>query len=304
MPYTPLIESIIRRLSAPELTLLLIGLLIAVIIPGTFGESRTLYRHPLFIALVAVFAVHLLSCTISRWRTLARSTVTIHTGVLTCLVAGLFSSFGYVATVNIYEGGSADAAYRWDLEQDAPLDVRVTLRRINREYYPVPLRVGILKNGGKYALIETRNGAVFEIDDLSVQVLLLDVAHESLELKVSRQGKVVGTCDSNGNGDLPTGFPYQFKLVGFQNPVLKRIWLDLSLASNGRTMATGSAEVNHPLSWRGLTFHHVQVDQDKAGAPYAGLQIVRDPGRPLAFTGFTIIAIGALGAMIRRLHGI
>ncbi|HEY5973442.1 MAG TPA: ResB-like family cytochrome C biogenesis protein [Geobacteraceae bacterium] len=304
MPSAFFFESIFRRFIAPELTLLLLGFLTAFIIPGTFGLSRTLYRHPLFIALLTVFAVHLLACTVSRWQALARSTVVIHAGVLVCLAAGLLSTFGYVATVNIYEGGSVDTAYRWDLQQDAPLDVRVTLHRINREFYPVPLRIGILKNGQKHALIETMNGATFNVDDFSVQVLLLDVTHNVLELKVSRQGKAVGTCDTDGNGDLPKEFPYRFKLVSYQNPILKRIWLDLSLTSSDRAMVSGSTEVNRPFSWHGLTFHHVQVDQDKAGSSYAGLQIVRDPGRPLAFIGFVIIACGAICAMIRRIHGI
>ena len=294
---------LISRLTSLELTLVLFGTLCLVVLSGTlFAEPRQLYGHPLFLGLLAFFWAHLTLCTIRRWRTLAKSTIAVHCGVLVTLLGAMVSSFGYVATVNIYEGSSTDQVYRWDLEKDMPLGVSLAIKKIHREYYPIPLKIGVLRGADKLALSIVNTGQSFPLADLSVRIDQFDKYQKKATLTVFRQGTVIGHTDTEGLGNLPQGFPYRFKLVAFQDPKLKRIAVDMELLRDGHSIAAGSSEVNHPFTWEGLSFFCTRLDRDKQGLPYAGMQIVRDPGTPWVFTGMFILCLGAFGALYRRFH--
>jgi cytochrome c biogenesis protein ResB len=92
-------------------------------------------------------------------------------------------------------------------------------------------------------------------------------------------------------------------LVGYKTPRLKRQWVDLMLTDSSGLVSEGTAEVNGPFQWGGLYFFNTQVELDPKGVPYAGIQIVRDPGRWLVFSGMTMVALGALMATFRRRYG-
>ena len=127
---------------------------------------------------------------------------------------------------------------------------------------------------------------------------------ENLKLSVFEKDKLIGTFNTlSGSTDLPADFPYSFKLVAFKTPRLKRQWVDLILTDASGVVAEGTAEVNGPFQWEGLYFFNTQVDRDPDGVPYAGIQIVQDPGRWLVFSGMVIVAIGAFMATFRRWYG-
>ena len=74
----------------------------------------------------------------------------------------------------------------------------------------------------------------------------------------------------------------------------------MMLTRDSASVAEGVSEVNHPFQWGGLSFYNTQVASDPAGVPYAGIQIVRDPGRPYVFAGFVLMGLGAVLAFCRR----
>jgi hypothetical protein len=128
---------------------------------------------------------------------------------------------------------------------------------------------------------------------------------ENLKLSVFVKDKFIGSFNTlSGLNDLPPDFPYSFKLVAFVTPKLKRQWVDLILKDKSGIVSEGTSEVNGPLQWGGLYFFNTQVNRDKDGIQYAGIQIVRDPGRWLVFTGMIIVAIGAFMATFRRFNGV
>lgn len=269
-------------------------------IPGTFLENREIiFKNPLFVALLVLLAINLILCTLRRFRSLPKSVLVLHVGVIITLAGCVLTSFGYVATVNIYEGTTTAQAYRWDTQRDEPLGIDLGVRRIHREYYPVPVKVGVLRGTEKVGLHTLKTGEHFTLDGYTVKVDELDLATEVLKLSVSRAGVPLGACDTAGTSAFSPDFPYQFKLVAFMNPVLKRLWVDLRITEQDRQV-DGVAEVNHPFTWNGLYFYNTQVAADDAGAPYAGIQIVKDPGRPLVFAGFLVTSIGGVMAYGRR----
>lgn len=294
------VRGIFDYLASTECAVALFLGIAAVAVPGTFTTRSGLYKSPFFLVLLGLFALNLVLCTIKRFRTISWAVMTLHGGVVLTLAGCILTATGFVATVNVYEQTAVDRFFRWDKEQDVDLGFAMAVKKINIDYSPAPIRVGVLKNGVKDALHELKTGESFDLPPYRVVAESLDVNTEDLRLSVYEQGRRVGGCLTSGYSDFPAGFPYQFKLVAFQTPRLLRQWVDLVLLSGENVVAEGSSEVNHPFQWGGLYFYNTQVAWDKQGRPYAGMQVVRDPGRPLVFCGFTVIGIGALLAWQRR----
>ncbi len=294
-------NKIIQWLSSTELSLILFGLLATAALPGTLLKNQAgYYHHPLFMLLLSAFGLHLGLCTIRRWRSLAATTLVVHGGVLVVLAGGVMTATGYVATINIYEGESSGTVYRWDLKKDAPFGREIRVARINTEFYPVPLQIGVMKGDSKHSLQTTKTGESFSLDGYQIRLDRFDPWKEVVFLTASRDGKKIGTADTSGASNLPADFPYSFKLVAFKDAVIKRFWIDMELLENGRKITSGVTEINKPFNWNGIDFFNTQISLDEAKRPYAGLQIVRDPGKYVVYTGMVILSVGAVAAWYRR----
>jgi hypothetical protein len=66
----------------------------------------------------------------------------------------------------------------------------------------------------------------------------------------------------------------------------------LSILEGGRTVREKTIEVNDPLSWRG--WHFYQSSYREKDPTWSGIQVVRDPGFPIVFTGFGMIGFGVI----------
>jgi hypothetical protein len=290
-------------LSSSGLAVILFLTICLLAIPGTFTESRKFYSSFFFLACLGLLGTSTVLCTIKRRKTLSWPVVLIHGGVIIVLLGAVASSFGSVATVNIYEGTTVREAYRWDLQADVPLGMELTVAKINMEYYPAPVKVGVLNGVEKIGLYTLETGKSFQMGDYTVTVGNLDPATENLHLTVADRRGPLGTVDTAGERKLPAGFPFDFRLVSYKNPKLKRMWINLRLSRDATVMAEGTSEVNSPFHWDGLDFFHVQTDSDATGRAFAGIQIVRDPGRPLVFAGLATTALGTLLIFARRFYG-
>lgn len=288
-------------LASTQLTLMLFGLLSVAAIPGTLLKSpREYYSHPAFTLLLTAFALHLAICTGMRRRSLSRSTLVVHLGVLLTLIGALLTGRGSVATVNIYEGESSATAYRWDLKQDTPLDHEIRIKKINFEFHPVPLQIGVMKGAQKYLLKTIKTGEAFPLDDYTVIAERFDPFREVVSITVMKGTQLIGTADTLGVSTLPGGFPFSFKLVAFQDATLRRFWVDLELLKNGHVFSSGVTEINHPLNLNGIDIFNTEIGFDQEKRPYAGIQIVRDPGKYTVYTGMFILVVGTLAAWYRR----
>ena len=288
-------NKIIRLSTSPSVTLWLFALLVLLLIPSTFLlEYTPLLLTPVKVILGLV-GFNLVVCTLHKLKTLRRSTLVIHLGVITILAGGLISTFGFMATVNVYEGASINKVFRWDIQQDVLLDFDLHITKIHFDYYPVSIKIGILKNGEKADLIVTSTNDFFVFEDFRVKILSFNPRKKELQLHIETlDGKLVGTMFTSGQKELPPDFPLDFKLVAFQDPVVKRFWVDLELRENGKLIMTGPSEINHPLKWQGMNFFLTQLAVDNMDRPYAGIQISKDPGIPYVYCGFYILCFGLL----------
>ena len=295
------VKRLATYLASVECAVLLFLLIAVVAIPGTFSESRAIYKSPFFLCLLAAFGLNLLLCSLKRIKNLSRPVLVLHGGVLLTLVGCIATSFGFVATSYVYEGHQAERFYRWDTKQDSDLGFALVVDKINRKFTPVPVKVGVLMGESKKGLHVLKTGESFMLAPYRVVAEDFELPAERLKLSVYEGDHHIGTFVTSGSSDLPLDFPYQFRLVAFQTPLLLREWVALSLVRNGEVVAQGTTEVNHPFLWNGLFFYNTRNVFEGEDTPYAGIQIVRDPGRPVVFTGFAVIGLGAVLSFRRRI---
>ncbi len=289
-----------RLLASRQLALGLFLFFCLSLVPGTF-EKTVFHFSTLSRVLLGCLALNLAVCSLLRIKTLAKPVLIIHAGVILTLAGGLISSFGYTATVNMYEGTTVDTAYRWDRGQDVPLGFTLTVKNIETQYYPVPVKVGVLKGTARFGLFILKTGESFPLEGYTVKAETLDLPAGILKLTVFQGDRVIGSTDTEGTREVASSFPYEFKLVAYKTPSFKRVRVGLALAGASGVIAEGITEVNSPFEWNGLSFHNTRLETDPYGVRYAGIQIIRDPGKEVVYAGFGVIMAGSLLWMYRKL---
>ncbi len=171
------------------------------------------------------------------------------------------------------------------------------------EHYPIPVRVGVRRADEKVGLFELKTGESFSLHGYTVRADALTLPSEVLTLSIFSSGELVGTADTGDVKHVPDGFSYDFVLVAFKTPALKRVLVDLELSQAGQVVAAGVAEVNSPLTWEKNRFYTTAVDTDRFGVRYAGIQITNDPGRLYVFAGFGLSGVGTVFYVVHRLRG-
>lgn len=298
-----MLEAFSKFLGGTRLAFILFGAIVLITIPGTFLDSgRSLYAGLPFKLLLAILGLNLLVCSIQRWKRLQFPVLMLHTGVLVVLSGSLLTSFGSVSTVNIYEGGKAGQVFNWDMKKDVPLGFDLVVEKIHREYRPILVQVGVLYGNDHLGPFTLKTGESFEIGDYRVQVDSLEISEQLLHLTIYQAGRVIGAVTTSEKSVMPAGFPYEFRLVAFKNPVLQRTWIDLKLLHDSALLAEGSTEINSPFQWGGMYFYNTLIDRTPNGEAFAGIQIVRDPGRAVVCAGFALAGIGALALLVQRLQ--
>lgn len=296
-------EKAYRLFASKGLAVSLFLLLSVILIPGTVLEKEVRHLSWPGTVVLGLMGLNLLLCSAQRMKTMSRQVLVMHLGILLVMGGAVVSSFGYVATVNIYEGTSVDSAYRWDMEQEMPLGVDLTVRRIHKEYYPVGVKVGVLRGREKVALQQLKTGEAFRMDRYTVRADYLEMPAENLRLTIREGDRMIGTVDTEGQRSLPPDFPYDFVLVAYRNPSVKRVRVDLLISKHDAVMAEGTTEANSPLTWGKISYYNTLVDADPYGSQYAGIQIRYDPGRPYVFAGFGITGVGSVMHLLRRRRG-
>ncbi len=292
-----------RFLASRELAVILLLVLCIVLIPQTVKEQEYASLGAIPRILFGCLALNLVFCTVRGIRSLSKAVIVIHVGAFVTLVGSVIGSFGFVSTVNIYEGTSVDTAYRWEAKQDMPLGFDLMVKKINLEYYPVPVRVGVLRGDEKIALFELKTGESFRLDRYTVTADSVEFPSEDLRLRVFDGDRLAGSADTEGTRNLPHDFPYDFKLVAFKTPAPKRAEVLLAILKDSQVAAEGSSAVNSPLTWGKLNFYNTSVKLDSNGVRYAGIQITYDPGRPFVYWGFALIGIGSGMYLVRKVYG-
>ncbi|GJQ48873.1 MAG: hypothetical protein HKUEN01_12590 [Candidatus Kuenenia stuttgartiensis] len=73
---------------------------------------------------------------------------------------------------------------------------------------------------------------------------------------------------------------------------IKHYVSDLRIVKNNQTIIEKSIKVNDPLKYDGYAIYQSSYDPEKLS--YSGLQIVKDPGIPVAYAGFAALCVGVV----------
>ena len=296
-------EWLYHFLGSKKVAAILLLLLCALLVPRTFTDTTDISLNTAPSVVLGLLGLNLVLCTVQRRKTLSRPVLIMHIGAILILGGAVISSIGFVATVNVYEGTSVDSVYRWDLKKEMPLEVDLRVNKINMEYYPIPVKIGVLRGEEKTGLFELKTGGSFQLDRFTVRADSLEFPSENLRLSVLDGDRLLGIVDTSGERSLPGDFPYDFRLVAYRDPALKRAWVDLALSKDSQVIAEGSSEVNDPLTWGKTTFHLVKVDADTYGLRFAGIQITNDPGKPYVYFGFAVLGLGSALYLRKKIAG-
>jgi hypothetical protein len=292
-----------RFLASKELALTLFLFLCVSLVPRTFTKTTEIHLSVWHGILFGLMGLNLVLCTVRRIKALSVPVIVMHLGALLILLGAAISSSGYVATANIYEGSMVDTVYRWDVKKDLPLGVDLTVKKIHVDYYPVSVRVGVLRGEEKVGLFELKTGESFTLDRYTVRPDSLEFPSGELKLTIFQGGNNIGSTDTGGVHKLSSDFPYDFRLVAYKTPSYKRVVVDLRLSKGTQVLTEGTTEINRPLTWGKLNFYNTAIEVDNYGMPFAGIQITNDPGKPYVYVGFLVIGIGSLMYFLRRLYG-
>ncbi len=66
----------------------------------------------------------------------------------------------------------------------------------------------------------------------------------------------------------------------------------LNILENEKIVLSKTIEVNHPLTYKG--YHFYQASYDREQLKWSGLQVGKDPGVPVVYSGFSFIIIGLI----------
>jgi hypothetical protein len=168
-------------------------------------------------------------------------------------------------------------------------------------YYPVQLRVGVRQKstGVNLSLHTVSVGESFNIPDSPYEVLINGFGKMSEEEDFSfhyalyKNGEKVG--EYYGHDAVP-GFPYVFVMNAYRLPVFeeripKFMTATLQIKKDGEIKQEGKIEVNHPMTYDGITFYETSFGRDSFGFMYVGLQMVNDPGISIVYAGFILMFI-------------
>ena len=73
---------------------------------------------------------------------------------------------------------------------------------------------------------------------------------------------------------------------------IKHFTSKLRIVENGQTVAEKTIRVNDPLKHRGYAIY--QSSYDPEAGEFSGLQIVKDPGIPVVYSGFGALCFGVI----------
>lgn len=293
-----------------------------------------IYRSWLFLALLFLLSLNLIYCLSSRpilKRKFLGFTLT-HLGFIIILLGAIVGAvFGEKGYIQIYEGQSLNGFMNRSGEK-INLPFTVFLEKFSLEYYDSgtqKLSVKVLdKNvekelpvnfnqkydiaGTNYYVEIERYLPDFAIDTTSKQAFSRtnQANNPALLVKITSPTRT-GLPNPLGEGPSPKGqteerwvfgrfpemqFNQQDKNIELAYYAgageIKDFKSKINILENNQIVLTKTIEVNHPLNYKGYYFY--QASYDSQNLKWSGLQVAKDPGVGIVYSGFAFIIFGLI----------
>lgn len=298
-------------------------ILIVIAVVSAYGSllppprSVEVYSSDAFTLLLVLLFVNLLLGIVIRLRESVRRPVVllIRAGFLLVLL-GAFSGrmWGSRAVAQLYEGQETDEFKspqggmvspgfalrldRFEVERYPYGELELGIRSAdNDDMILYPVRMGEWVGAEAMRVKPLRYLPDFKMDaDRNIQSKSAEPNNPALEVEVDAGGE-------SERGWLFARFPH-LPPVGLSRTLragrivffdrgserVKSYRSEVTILREGRSLASGTAEVNRSMKFNGYRIY--QSTYDPVGWQWSGLEIVRDPGLPLVYLGYLCLALG------------
>jgi len=283
---------------------------------ATAGNSLPAELDPLPALQQAGFSLQTLDKGVLAWRGRAGrwgSTI-VHLSLLVILLGGTLGSLGFVGTVQLAVGDSVSTYFDWDWQKERPLDFTLRLDDFKLLYYPIDVRFGVYDPATREQLadIVSREGETVDLPfpGLSAMVVQFVPFDRTLHLEILQNGRPIGfyhTPSSDKRSvavDNPFDSQFLIRATGFRDPIIRQYQSRVSVLEQGQVVREALIEINRPLVYHGVAIYQTAYDQDQFGFYYSGLQLSKDPGEPLVWTGSILLILGMYAAFFLRYRAI
>ncbi len=309
-------------LSSTKLTITLCLLLAAGGIAGSllyqgntaFGKPSTfnVFRSPLFLVPAGLLVLNVLFCVIPRLREMPAGKprtwtfAGLHLGFL-LLAAGLLLDglYGFIGT-QYFPVGTPYSGYRnWRSGRDETFPFAIEVTDGEVRFHPLNLQIGVKDAGGNdLGLFVVREGVSFSVPkgDLVVTPRTFDVGRKTL-LVDARAGEHVSS-GLTASADRPAAIAgYAIAPVAFADPQPSGYAAKIRFTAPGRPPEERVVRTNQPADFGGFSFCITAFSSDRYRNPIVGLQVTREPGAPIFWTGALLFGISLLARLLLKNAG-
>jgi hypothetical protein len=310
---------ILKIIGSLRLTVALVLLIAGASVFGTLMEQRraleTVYHSPLFVLLLALLGVNLISCTLLRVRLRFNMLgfFATHIGVLLVLLGAVIGgACGTSGMMQLFVGKTKNR-FLTDNQIEKELPFILRLNQFSVEYYDPGSLLAVDNEGVVIAEVVATKGAELVVNGYRMKIIDfvpdfvkdLDTGEVKTRSQIPQNpALLVSICGadkvderwifakfpemSHFHADreiLPFNLLFEFRerIKSFRSDVSVLDWAGVELKRQ-------ALEVNFPLSYGGYTFY--QASYDAAQHEWSGIQVVRDPGVVVVYTGFGLLTFG------------
>lgn len=316
-----------RLLSSTKLTVALCLLLAGGGIAGSllyrgntaFAKPSTfnVFRSPFFLLPAGLLVLNILFCVVPRLREMPAAKprtwafAGLHLGLL-LLAAGLSLDglYGFVGTQYFTVGEPYSGYHNWSTGKDEAFPFGVEVTDAEVRFHPRNLQVGVKDAAGKkVGLFVVREGVPFSLPtgDLVVTPRAFEVERKELLLDAKAGGRTA--TGLTASAERPAAIAgYAVVPVSFADPEPSDYVAKVRFTAPGRSPEEKTLRVNHPATFEGISFCIVGLNRDRFGNMIAGLQMTREPGSPLFWTGALLFGMSLITHLFlknaaRRIRG-
>jgi len=241
-----------------------------------------MYHSWWFIALLYIFSLNLISCSIKRLPHVIK--------------------FITEPTLVLGESMRSTFSLKKEIRLSAPVDVsQEKLAAFLGKEFATPV---ISEHSGEYHLFAQKSAwsrlGVYVVH-LSILVIFVGAIIGSLfgykGFVTIVEGSSISSVESRSGNQIPLGFELrcdQFSVTFYNTGAPKEFKSILTVLENGQPIkdyTNARVVVNDPLTYKGITFYQSSYGQEM-GKMYTGLQVAKDPGVWVVWLGCTMMIIG------------
>ncbi|MGE5662902.1 MAG: hypothetical protein ACM31I_01075 [Deltaproteobacteria bacterium] len=259
-----------------------------------------LFRSPLFLAPAGLLVVNIIVCAGRRLagRTLgagrAWTFAGIHLGLVLLAVGMIVDGvLGFVGTRNYHPGVPSSEYFDWRTFRQENFPFTVEVKDLAVRYHPLYLQVGVRDAAGKkLGLYAVREGCSFRVKGIGVVVTprRFDPLQKTLLYDVEAGGRSSSGLVAGTQGAPPVA-GVSVVPVSWHDPEPSEVAARVVFSVPGRPPVEKVVRVNDPATFGGISFCLVGESEDAYRNVIVGLQMTREPGAPLFWTGSVLFGL-------------